>query len=104
DPTEVSGDELLRIAQLAEGIPYYVKRVCRLLWPHGLRRQTIDVHEVDVAFGEIDDEAGEIYAPTWEELTLAQRRTAAALAEGRGNEIFAEAVRKAYELGAPSSV
>jgi len=101
---EVSGDALRRIVELAEGIPYYVMRVCRLLWPRGLRRQTIDVHEVDVAFGEIVDEAGEIFAPTWEELTLAQRRTAAALAEGRGNEIFAEAVRKAYELGAPSSV
>ena len=101
---EVSGDALRRVVELAEGIPYYVMRVCRLLWPRGLRRQTIDVNEVDAAFGEIVDEAGEIFAPTWEELTLAQRRTAAALAEGRGNEIFAEAVRTAYELDAPSSV
>jgi hypothetical protein len=79
-------------------------RVCRLLWPRGHRRRFIDVNEVDAAFGEIVDEAADVFAPTWEELTLAQRRTAAALAESRGNEIFAEVVRKAYELGAPSSV
>jgi hypothetical protein len=101
---EVSADALRRVVELTEGIPYHVMRVCRLLWPRGLRKQTIDVNEVDAAFDEIVDEAGDIFAPTWEELTLAQRRTAAALAEGRGNEIFAEAVRKAYELGAPSSV
>jgi len=100
----VSAGALRRVVELTEGIPYYVMRVCRLLWPRGLRKQTIDVNEVDAAFDEILDEAGDIFAPTWEELTLAQRRTAAALAEGRGNEIFAEAVRKAYELGAPSSV
>jgi uncharacterized protein len=97
-----SADALRRVIELTEGIPHYVMRVCRLLWPRGLRTQTIDVNAVDAAFGEIVDEA--VFAPTWEELTLAQRRTAAALAEGRGNEIFAEAVRKTYELGAPSSV
>jgi uncharacterized protein len=101
---EISADALRRIVELTEGIPYYVMRVCRLLWPRGLRTQTIDVNEADAAFGEIVDEAGEIFAPTWEELTLAQRRAAAALAEGRGNEVFAEAVRREYELGAPSSV
>ena len=101
---EVSADALRRIVELTRGIPYYVMRVCRLLWPRGLRRPTIDINEVDAAFGEIVDEAGEIFAPTWEELTLAQRRTAAALAEGRSSEIFAQAVRTEYELGAPSSV
>ncbi len=101
---EISADALRRIVELTEGIPYYVMRVCRLLWPRGLRKQTIDVNEAGAAFGEIVDEAAEIFAPTWEELTLAQRRTAAALAEGRGNEVFAEAVRRKYELGAPSSV
>jgi len=101
---EISADALRRIVELTEGIPYYVMRVCRLLWLRGLRRRIVDFNEVDAAFDEIIDEAGDIFAPTWEELTLAQRRTAAALAAGRGNEIYAEVVRKAYELGAPSSV
>jgi AAA+ ATPase superfamily predicted ATPase len=100
---EIPADALRRVVELTEGVPYYVMRVCRLLWPRGLRRQSIDVNEVDAAFGEIVEEAGEIFVPTWEELTLAQRRTAAALAAARGNEIFGEAVRKEYELGAPSS-
>lgn len=101
---DVSADALRRVVELTEGIPYYVMRLCRLLWPRGLRRPTLDVSEVDVAFGEIVDEAGAIFVAMWEELTLAQRRTAAALAEGRGNEIFAGRVRAEYELGAPSSV
>jgi hypothetical protein len=101
---KVAAAGLHRIVELTEGIPYYVMRVCRQLWPRAHRRHTLDVNDVDVAFGEILDEAGDVFAPTWEELTLAQRRTAAALAEGRGNEIFAGAVRARYELGAPSSV
>jgi hypothetical protein len=101
---QIAPAALRRVVELTEGIPYYVMRVCRLLWPRGVRKHTLDVGDVDATFGDIVDEAGDIFAPIWEELTLAQRRTAAALAEGRGNEIFAGAVRAAYELGAPSSV
>ena len=100
----VSADALRRVVELTEGIPYYVMRLCRLLWSERLRTRTIHVDDVHAAFDEIIAEASEIFVPTWEQLTLAQRRTAAALAEGRGDEIFAEAVRMEYELGAPSSV
>ena len=101
---DVSADALRRVVELTRGIPYYVIRLCRLLWPGALRRQAFDAADVDAAYGEIVDEAGAIFVPIWEELTLAQRRTAGALAKGRGNEIFAGSVRTDYELGAPSSV
>lgn len=100
----VSADALRTVVELTDGIPYYVMRLCRLLWARGLPTRRIDVDDVHATFEEIIAEAGEIFATTWEQLTLAQRRTAAALAEGRGDEIFAEAVRREYELGAPSSV
>ena len=49
-------------------------------------------------------EGDQLFAEAWDALTLPQRRTLTAVAEGQGDAVFAERVRNAYELGPSSTV
>ncbi|MBI4512837.1 MAG: ATP-binding protein [Gemmatimonadetes bacterium] len=88
----------------AEGIPYYVMRLCRALWSRGVRAGSLSEDDVRDVFSELVAEGDQLFAEAWDALTLAQRRTLAAVAEGRGHDVFAERVRTAYELGPSSTV
>lgn len=100
----VAADALTAIYAVTDGIPYYVIRLCRLLWVRGLRSARLEAADVQEAFGGLVAEAGELCSQTWDGLPLSQRRVLVALGEGRGQEVFSEAVRHAYEIGPSSTV
>ena len=100
----VAADALTTIDAVTGGIPYYVIRLCRLLWVRGLRSARLAAVDVQEAFEELVAEAGDLCSQTWDGLPLSQRRVLVALAEGRGHEVFSEAIRSAYEIGPSSTV
>jgi len=100
----VAADALTSIYEVTGGIPYYVIRLCRLLWVRGVRSARLEAVDVQEAFGELVAEAGDLCSHTWDGLPLSQRRVLVALGEGRGQEVFSEAVRSAYEIGPSSTV
>jgi uncharacterized protein len=97
---EITSDVVRAIVSRAEGIPYYVMRVCRALWSRGLHAGRLTEADVRNAFTDLVAEGDHLFAEAWDALTLAQRRALTAVAEG--DAVFSERVRIAYELG-PSS-
>lgn len=101
---DVAPDVVRAIVAGTEGIPYYVMRLCRGLWSRGVHAGSLSEDDVRDAFSDLVAEGDQLFAEAWDALTLAQRRTLAAVAEGRGQDVFAERVRTAYELGPSSTV
>jgi hypothetical protein len=96
----ITPDVLRAIVRRAEGIPYHVMRLCRALWSRGIHAGRLNEADVGEAFADLVAEGDQLFAESWAALTLAQRRTLTAVAEGEA--VFSERVRTAYELG-PSS-
>jgi AAA+ ATPase superfamily predicted ATPase len=90
------------IVTRAEGIPYYVMRLCRALWSRGVHAGRLGEADVQRAFGDLVAEGDQLFAEAWDALTLTQRRTLTAVA--RGEAVFSERVRSAHELGPSSTV
>jgi len=99
-PIAIESPAIRAIVVLAEGVPYYVMRLCRALWSRGLPTGRLTEDDVRDQFGELVAEGDQLFAASWDALTLVQRRTLTAVAEG--GAVFSERVRRAYELG-PSS-
>jgi AAA+ ATPase superfamily predicted ATPase len=97
---EIAPGVIRLIVGRAEGIPYYVMRLCRALWSRGLQAARLTEADVIDAFAGLVAEGDHLFAEAWDALTLAQRRTLTAVAAG--DAVFSERVRRAYELG-PSS-
>jgi hypothetical protein len=94
---DVTSDVIRAIVTRAEGIPYYVMRLCRALWTRGVRTGRLSEADVRDAFHDLVAEGDQLFAEAWDALTLVQRRTLTAVAEG--DAVFSERVRHAYELG-----
>jgi len=88
------------IVARAEGIPYYVMRLCRALWSRGVHAGRLSEGDVQDAFRDLVAEGDQLFAESWDTLTLVQRRTLTAVAEVAA--VFSERTRRAYDLG-PSS-
>ena len=101
---DIAPEVVRTIVAYAEGIPYYVMRISRALWSRGVHAGRLKENDVRGAFDDLVAEGDQLFAEAWDALTLAQRRALAAVAEGRGDEMFAERVRQAYELGPSSTV
>ncbi len=101
---DLTPDVVPAIVAGTEGIPYYVMRLCRALWSRGVHTGRLSEGDVQEAFSDLVAEGDQLFAEAWDALTLAQRRTLAAVADGQGNQVFAERVRHAYELGPSSTV
>ena len=99
-PIEIESAAIRSIVVLAEGIPYYVMRLCRALWSRGLHAGRVTDADVRHQFDDLVAEGDQLFAESWDALTLVQRRTLIAVAEG--DAVFSERVRHAHELG-PSS-
>ena len=97
---EITAGVIRAIVSRAEGIPYYVMRLCRALWSRGLHAGRLTEADVSNAFADLVAEGDQLFAEAWDALTLPQRRTLTAVAAG--DAVFSERVRMAYELG-PSS-
>lgn len=92
------------VYRAADGVPYYVIWLCRVLWQLGLRRRSLKPAHVDEAVSQLLAESQHFFIATWDRLTLAQRRLLGALAGGHDSDLFAEEVRQQHELGPSSSV
>jgi uncharacterized protein len=101
---DIAPEVVRTIVAYAEGIPYYVMRISRALWSRGVHARRLTENDVRDAFADLVAEGDQLFAEAWDALTLAQRRSLAAVAEGRGDAMFAERVRQAYELGPSSTV
>lgn len=99
-PIEIESPAIRALVVLAEGIPYYVMRLCRALWSRGLHAGRLTEADVRHQFDELVAEGDQLFAESWDALTLVQRRTLTAVAAG--GAVFSERVRGAHELG-PSS-
>ena len=75
-------------------------RLCRALWSRGMHAGRLSEADVRDAFDDLVAEGDQLFAEAWDALTLVQRRTLTAVAEG--DAAFSERVRHTYELG-PSS-
>lgn len=101
---ELAPDVLPAIVAATEGIPYYVIRLCRALWSRGVHTGRLTDADVRDAFNELVAEGDQLFAEAWDALTLGQRRTLVVIADGRGDDVFAERVRYTHELGPSSTV
>jgi hypothetical protein len=101
---ELAPDVVQAIVSRTEGIPYYVMRLSRALWSRGVHIGRLTDVDVRDAFNELVAEGDQLFAEAWDALTLGQRRTLVVIAEGRGDDLFAERVRNAHELGPSSTV
>jgi hypothetical protein len=90
----------------ADMIPYDVQRIAHELWDYAelKNRRVLDVPDVDSVVEALVAGQATLYELLWEQLTAVQRATLQALAVRGPAEVYSQAVRDEFRLGAASSV
>lgn len=90
----------------ADLIPYDVQRIAHELWDYAELRdkRQLDASDVNLVVERIVAGQSTYYELLWEQLAAGQRATLQALAERGPAEIYSQATRNQYRLGAASTV
>jgi hypothetical protein len=103
---KITDDALDRIFRAADLIPYDVQRIAHELWDYAeLKDQSnLDAEDVDSVIDELVRGQREYFERLWEQLTSRQRAVLQAVSQRGSSDLFSQAGREQYRLGAASTV
>jgi hypothetical protein len=93
------------ILTAADDVPYNVQRLCHELW--AIRAGTggqIGERDLGMALTRIVEQDAPHFSALWDQLSLHQRQTLQAIAQGGGRNVFSADYLTAYRLGSHSSM
>lgn len=101
---EVQALQTLLVA--ADLIPYDVQRIAHELWDYAelANKQMLEEQDVEIVIQRIIFSQADSYERLWQQLTMRQRAALQALSNRGPEEIYSQAAREEYRLGAPSTV
>ncbi len=90
----------------ADLIPYDVQRLAHELWDYAelKDRRELSAEDVNLVRDSLIASQSTYYELLWEQLSVAQRAVLQAVAERGASEIYSQAVRSEFRLGAASTV
>jgi len=103
---KITDDALKAVFHAADLIPYDVQRIAHELWDYAelKNKSELNVSDVDSVVNDLVRGQAEYFERLWEQLTSRQRAVLQALSQRGPADLFSQAGRERYRLGAASTV